>query len=65
MRLQTFYIYRLTPGGKNLSDPRSLMKFKHDEPLPDEEAEIIIPTPEQWEELDERMAKIHEKPPEN
>lgn len=41
------------------------MRFKHDEPLPDEEAEIIIPTPEQWEELDARMAKIHEKPPEN
>ncbi len=61
MRLQTMYIYNLViPESRRIRDPRQLMKFKHDEEYVPEE-DVYIPTPEEWDELDKRLAEMHEK----
>lgn len=55
------YLYNLQlPKGSEITDPRKLMIFEHDEKLPDPD-EIYIPTPEEWEEMDRRLAEIHNK----
>jgi hypothetical protein len=59
------YIYNIyLPPFKRIRDPRNLMKFKHDEPVPDGE-EVYIPTEDEWIELDKRLAEIHKKTVQN
>ncbi len=62
MRLQTMPLYNLQIPKETdrIKDPRELLIFQHDDPLP-EAAEIKIPTPEEWEEMDRRLAEIHNK----
>lgn len=66
MRLNLFYTFNFQlPELKKISDPRQIMRFKWDEPLSGD-GEIHIPTADEWEEMDRRLADLHlEKPPEN
>lgn len=56
MRLQTVYLFNKDlPEDKRINDPRALMPFPWEEPLPEEE--VHVPTPDEWEALDRKYVK--------
>ena len=67
MRTGIFAWFNLSvPRDKRVSDPRQILKFKHDDELPENTSEIYIPTPDEWEEMDRRLAgKIDPQDPQD
>lgn len=62
MRLGVYSWFNLSvPRDRRATDPRQIMKFRHDDEIPETSSEIHIPTPEEWEEMDRRL--IPEDPP--